>query len=202
MAAITTIGEVCDFILDWTGLTHELGGQAISSEHAHPACVDALNERLGKLWSTDDRSHVLHGLFNAQDEIIDPARYQTGADGIVRAVRENQGVWSYGFRPNESALFVTGDWAEGLKSDFDIEWRPINASFEDALIWVLLANFCIAFRTEGDFDPYSPKPDDADILLWMNPKWDGLYAFEGFWTNKDGTMLHYGGMGCTARQQP
>jgi hypothetical protein len=108
-------------------------------------------------------------------------------------------VWSFGFRPNTAGLLACRYWP--VSSQTESDWQPVDASLEDAVIQVLLSNFCLAFYNEGDGLPGSPKPADANVLLWMHPAWNGFWTFDGFWTDAHRAVLHYGGMGFTARRQ-
>ena len=103
-------------------------GRLLANDFALPDCVARLNARLGDLWRSAERvpGPLLRyvtpflGLRDGQDRILNPNEYARDENGVVPAVWENQGVWGYGFDPNDVArLLVCGDWRDGLQGDFE-----------------------------------------------------------------------------------
>src|SRR5262249_46180947 len=144
--------EACDFIGEWCGDQAPHPGEPVTTSIAVPNCVSQLNARVGELWLSAKRipgplleyATPFLGLFGGQDRILHPNNYSVDANGIVAFVCENQGVWQYGFNPNlVDRLLVSGDWCDGLRGDFNTEWREVEATTEDALICTLLINMCM-----------------------------------------------------------
>jgi hypothetical protein len=137
-------------------------------------------------------------LLDGQDEILNPSGYARDKNGIVPIVCENQGVWRYGFDPDHlDQLLVSGDWCDGLRGDFETEWRPVEAKPEDALMCTLLVN--LFMQSDAKWGDKAPKPQSAHLVLWNHLAWSG---FEGFWTNDNQTLVYFSGWQISRRQQP
>jgi hypothetical protein len=156
-----------------------------------------LNARAGDLWRSAKRvpgpvlryARPFLGLLGGQDNILDPNGYARDKHGIVPFVWENQGVWSYGFDPeNIDQLLVSGDWCDGRGGDFETEWRCVATKPEDALVCTLLINLCM--QSDANWDENASKPEAAHIVLWQHPAWRD---FDGFWINEEGTLIYFSG---------
>lgn len=208
---INTVDEACDFILTWFEIDHDFPGADLPSADSLPEAVRALNSRLGQLWHDDN--HPLKAdlaipnspvsLFDYQDALLDPLTYEQDEEGFFPVATENQGVWQFGFHPSDlSELYVSRDWCDGLESDFHEKWRQVGAKIDDAIISVLLGNFCIMISHEEDWHDApvqaDAKPAAADHLLWSHPAWRG---FDGFWTNSERNLIYYSQLGLALRRR-
>jgi len=91
-------------------------------------------------------SNAFLGLLGGQDE-----------NGIVPFVWENQGLGGYGFDPDDvDQLLVCGYWCDGLRGDFETEWRRVAAKPVDGLVCTLLINLCM--QSDANWDDNPPKP--------------------------------------------
>jgi len=194
---LKTIDEACDFIAEWCQQKDSYAGPPLRTGFAVPDCVLRLNARVGHLWHSAKRlpGPILRyatpflGLFGGQDEIVNPRDYARDKNGVVAFVRENQGVWRYGFDPDDvDQLLVSGDWFYGLESPFPTDWRRVPAQPQDALVWTLLINLCM--QSNADWDEYAPKPEATHLVLWQHPAWTN---FDGFWINDEKTLIYFGG---------
>jgi hypothetical protein len=200
---LMTVDDACDFIAEWCQEPGSYPGQPLANDFAVPDCVARLNARLGDLWRSAERvsGPILRrmtpflGLLDGQDRILNPNEYARGENGIVPAVWENQGVWGYGFDPKDvDRLLVCGDWCDGLRGDFETEWRRVEAKLEDALVCTLLINLCM--ESNANWDDNAAKPEAAHIALWAHPAWSD---FEGFWINEERTLIYFSGWQVTQR---
>jgi hypothetical protein len=200
---LKTIDEACDFITDWFRETGSYAGQRLSIELPVPESILRLNARVGELWRsskaqpsrTFQHASPLLGLLDGQDKILNPIDYARDENGVVPFVRENQDVWLYGFDPNDvDQLLVSGDWCDGLRGDFQTEWRCVAARPEDALVCTLLINLCM--RSDANWDDDVPKPDAAHTVLWRHPAWSN---FDGFWIDDERTLIYFSGWGGYSR---
>jgi hypothetical protein len=196
---IRTVEDALGVILDWAG-RRDVTIPKREPSNAYPDAlplIAAVSDQLGPDFTGDAYYGTL--LF-AQDRIFRAEELHV-ADGITCFVEENQGVWAYGF-PNgdPGALLVTGDWCDRQGTQYPKDWRPVEATTEDALISVTLLNGVLALgnrcETErtGDFQSVPPE---TDVLLWRHRAWAG---WPGFWRDAENTLLHFGGMGLTLRR--
>jgi hypothetical protein len=188
---LNSVDDACDFIGEWCRESGSHAGAPLRNGFAVPHAILRLNDRIGSLWHSAERQHAtpLLGLLDGQDQIVDPEKYVRDKHGVVPFIRENQGVWSYGFDPgNVDQLQVCGDWCDGLQGSFQTEWRPVGARPEDALICTLLINLCL--QSDAHWDDNTPKPDAAHLLLWQHPAWSN---FDGFWTDDARTLICFSG---------
>jgi len=202
---IMSVGDACDFAGRWLGITEDLSGPDLG-DASYPSSVKLLNSRFGKLWHS--KEHGLRKVLNSptfplhlleyQDVILPPREYQVDPDGVIDIVWENQGVCGFGYRPPDlDSLWVTGDWTDGVGTDFSEKWRPVDARVEDCIIFTLLSNLCIFVATPADWgDTKMNRPAETDLLVWRHPVWKGL----GFWLDRGFTTLHYSGGGLTVRR--
>jgi hypothetical protein len=162
-----------------------------------------LNARVGNLWHNAKRlpgpfsqySTPFLGFLGGQDKILNPTSYVQDRNGVVPFVLENQGVWSYGFGPDDiDQLFVTGDWYDGRREDFKTEWRVVSAKPQDALVCTLLLNLCL--QSNACWDHKAPKPETTQSVLWKHPAWG---EFGGFWINNAKTLIYFEGWQVTRR---
>jgi len=189
---ISTVGEACTTIRDWFGWKNDLVGAQITLPFAVPQAIQTVNRRLGRLWL--ERGNVR--IFDSQDTLISPHRYEARPDGVVPMIWENQGVWACGFKPETGAqLWVSGYWPDGQSGES--AWRPTRDVVDTAIIFVMLAN-AIWASTDCQMDE-EEKPKEVDRLLWTFAPWPG---FSGFWTNNDQTLIRMQGLGwgITARR--
>jgi hypothetical protein len=194
---ISTVDEACTVISSWFGWKNNLVGSQITLPFAVPRAIETVNRRLGRLWLEDPQTRGDFRIFDSQDTLVSPHRYQARPDGIVPMIWENQGVWGCGFKPEMSAqLWVTGDWPDS-QSDTHA-WRPTQDVVDTAVIFVMLAN-AIWASADCRMDEEDEKPAEADRLLWTFAPWAG---FSGFWTNNDRTLIRMQGSGggVTARR--
>ena len=106
---LKTVDEACDFIAAWCQETGTHAGQPLACDFAVPDCVVRLNERVGDLWRSAKRlpgpilgyATPFLGLLGGQDKILNPNDYAREQNGVVPVVWENQGVWGYGFDPDD-----------------------------------------------------------------------------------------------------
>jgi hypothetical protein len=190
---VSTVEEACTFIGDWFGLNNDLVGSEITHAFAVPQAIKTDNRRLGRLW-LDDRHGI--NLFDSQDTLISPHRYEARPDGTVPIIWENQGVWACGFNQETGEqLWVTGDWPDDQSGARD--WRPTQDVVDTAIIFAMLAN-TIWTSADCEMDE-EEKPTEVDRLLWTFAPWAG---FSGFWTNNDQTLIRMQGLGwaVTARR--
>src|SRR5215468_8985738 len=182
---LRTVDEACDFIADWCSEKGSYAGQPVEADFAVPDCIVRLNARIGDLWRSAKRqtgpslryATPFLGLLGGQDNIVNPGSYARDKNGIVPFVWENQGVWSYGFDPDDlDQLLVSGDWCDGPRRDFEPEWRRVAAKPEDALVNTLLINLCM--QSNAKWNDNAPKPQAAHVILWQHPVWSN---FDGFW---------------------
>ena len=200
---ITSVGDACDFVSRWLGVTEDLSGPDLGKGN-YPDSIKLLNSRFGKLWHSQD--HALRKVLNDpacplhlleyQDIILSPSDYEADSDGVIDIVWENQAVWGFGYRlPDLETLWVTGDWSDGVRTEFSEKWRAVHARVDDCIIFTLLSNLCVFGATLDDWDdPPTSRPAETDLLVWRHAAWKG---FAGFWVDRDFTMLHYAGMGPT-----
>jgi hypothetical protein len=161
-------------------------GSQITLPFAVPQAIETVNRRLGRLWL--ERGNI--GIFDSQDALVSPHRYQARPDGIVPMIWENQGVWGCGFKSEMSAqLWVTGDWPDSLSDT--CAWRPTQDVVDTVVIFVMLAN-AIWASDDCEMDDEDQRPAEADRLLWTFAPWAG---FSGFWTNSDRTLIRMQGSG-------
>ena len=200
---LKTVDEACDFIADWCREKGSYAGQPVDADFAVPDCIVRLNARVGDLWRSAKRQPgpILQyatpflGLLGGQDQILNPSGYARDKNGIVPFVWENQGVWWYGFDPDDvDQLLVSGDWCDGLGGDFETEWRRVAAKPEDALVCTLLINLCM--QSDAKWDDNAPKPQAAHLVLWQHPAWSD---FDGFWINDEQTLIYFRGWQVTRR---
>ena len=181
---ISTVDEACTVISSWFGWKNNLVGSQIALPFAVPQAIETVNRRLGRLWLEDPQARGGINIFDSQDTLVSPHRYQARPDGIVPMIWENQGVWGCGFRPDMSAqLWVTGDWPDD-QSDTHT-WRSTHDVVDTAVIFVMLAN-AIWASADCRMDEEDEKPAEANRLLWTFAPWAG---FSGFWTNNDRTLI-------------
>ncbi len=190
---LKTVDETCDFIADWCREKGSYAGQPVGADFAVPDCIVRLNARIGDLWC--DAKPPFLGLLSGQDQILNPSGYARDKNGIVPFICENQGVWCYGFDPDDvDQLLVSGDWCDGLRGDFKTEWRRAAAKPEDALVCTLLINLCM--QSDARWDDNAPKPQAAHLALWQHPAWSN---FDGFWINDEQTLIYFSGWQVTRR---
>ena len=200
---LKTVDEACDFIAEWCQETGTHAGQPLACDFAVPDCIVRLNERVGDLWRSAKRlpGPILRyatpflGLLGGQDKILNPNDSARDQNGVVPVVWENQGVWGYGFDPDDvNQLLVKGDWCDGPRRNFETEWRRVAAKPEDALVCTLLINLCM--QSVANWDDNAPKPKAAHIALWQHPAWSD---FDGFWINEERTLIYFSGWQVTRR---
>ena len=201
-SAITSVAQACDFMLRWAGADLDLAGPPIDQPFAIPDAVLALNSRLGQLWLHDSLPlqgvpSQLSKLFASQDTLLSPHDYQIGTQDIVPLIWENQCVWGCGYAPGRGSglvdrLWVTGDWPDDLMRTGRDHWRQLQVPVEQAVVFCLLTNFCMASQT-GVSDQWD-KPAEADQLLGRFAPWAG---FDGFWTDRQQSLIHLSGLGLT-----
>jgi hypothetical protein len=183
---LKTVDDACDFIAEWCQETDSYAGQPLASGFAVPDCIVRLNARVGDLWRSAKR------LPGPILQILNPNGYARDENGIVPFVRENQGVWAYGFDPDDvDRLLVSGDWSDGLRGD---SWRCVAAKPEDALVCTLLINLCM--QSDANWDDNTPELEAAHIVLWQHPAWSD---FDGFWINEERTLICFRGWQVTRR---
>jgi hypothetical protein len=182
---IATVEEACSFIAGWFGWKDDLVGSQIILPFVVPQGIQIVNRRLGRLWLEHGNVYI----FDAQDTLISPHRYEARLDGVVPMISENQGVWACGFKPETGAqLWVTGDWPD--EQSGSCAWRPTQDVVDTAIIFVVLSN---AIWTSADCQmDEEEKPTDVGRLLWRFAPWAG---FSGFWTNDDQTLIRMQGLG-------
>jgi len=192
---ISTVEEACTVISDWFGWKNGFVGSQITLPFAVPQAIQTVNRRLGRLWLEDRHARNVN-IFDNQDTLISPHRYEAGPDGVVRMIRENQDVWACGFKPETGAqLWVTGDWP--VDQSGTRAWRPTQDVVDTAIIFVMLAN-AIWASADCQMDE-EEKPAEVGRLLWTFAPWAG---FSGFWTNNDQTVMRMQWLrgGVTARR--
>ncbi|WP_426408619.1 hypothetical protein [Bradyrhizobium ganzhouense] len=182
---IATIEDACSFIADWFGLKDDPAGSPIALPFEMPQAIQVVNRRLGRLW-------LEHGnvrIFDSQDTLISPHRYEVQPDGIVPVILENQGVWACGFKPETGAqLWVTGDWpGDQVGSN---AWRLTQDVVDTAIVFVMLAN--AVWTSAGCQLDENEKATEFRRRLWTFAPWTG---FSGFWTNEDRTLMRMQGSG-------
>jgi hypothetical protein len=189
---ISTVEEACTVIIGWFSWKNDVVGSQIILPFAVPQGIQIVNRRLGRLWLEDGNVNI----FDSQDTLISPHRYEARPDGVVPMIWENQGVWACGFKPETDAqLWVTGEWPDDQSSAR--AWRPTQDVVDTAIIFVMLANTIWA---SGDCQmDEEEKPTEVGRLLWKFAPWA---SFSGFWTNDDQTLLRMQGLGwgVTARR--
>jgi hypothetical protein len=199
---LKTIDEACDFVAEWCQEKGAYPGEALNTGFAVPDCILRLNARVGHLWNSAKRlpGPVLQyatpflGLLGGQDQILNPNGYSPDKNGIVPFVWENQGVWGYGFDPDDvDQLFVTGDCCDGRRGNFETEWRRVPAKPEDALVCTLLINLCM--QSDANWED-TPRPEATHLILWQHPAWSD---FNGFWINSAKTLIYFSGWRITRR---
>jgi hypothetical protein len=182
---IATVEEACSFIAGWFGWKDDLAGSPITLPFEVPQAIQVVNRRLGRLW-------LEHGnvrIFDSQDTLILPHRYEARPGDVVPVLLENQGVWACGFKPETGAqLWVTGDWLDGQSGSS--AWRPTQDVVDTAIIFVMLAN-AIWASADCSMDE-DEKPTEFSQLLWKFAPWAG---FSGLWTNDDQTLMRMQGLG-------
>jgi len=182
---IVTVEEACAVICGWFGWKDDLGGSQIILPFAVPQGIQIVNRRLGRLWLEDGNVNI----FDSQDTLISPHRYEARPDGVVPMIWENQGVWACGFKPETGAqLWVSGDWP--VDQSGARVWRPTQDVVDTAIIFVMLANVIWA-SADCQMDE-EERPMDISRLLWKFAPWPG---FSGFWTNDDQTLIRMQGLG-------
>ena len=202
---LKTVDEACDFVAEWCGEEGDHAGQPVSVGFAVPNCITRLNARVGDLWRAKRLpgpilrySTPFLGLLEGQDQVLNPSGYVRDTNGVVPFVYENQGVWHYGFDPDDvDQLLVSGDWCDGVRGDFETEWRRVAAKPEDALVCTLLINLCM--QSDAKWDDNAPKPETARLVLWQHPAWSD---FDGFWINDEQTLIYFRDWQVTRWQQP
>jgi hypothetical protein len=197
MPIISTIGDACMVVSRWFGWADDLAGDQIVLPFEVPHAIETINHCFGRLWSDASGAHPGVDIFNAQDRLISPQRYEVTSDGIVPLIWENQGAWGCGFKPETGAqLWVTGDWP--IDGCDRLTWSPTEDVIETALIFVMLSNSVWA-SADCEMDEQDERPDGADQLLWTFAPWEG---FSGFWTNSNRTLIRMQGMawGVTAHR--
>jgi hypothetical protein len=80
---ISTVDEACTVILSWFGWQNDLVGSRITLPFAVPHAIETVNHRLGGLWPEDPRARSYSDIFDSQDTLISPHRYQVEPDGVV-----------------------------------------------------------------------------------------------------------------------
>jgi hypothetical protein len=189
---ISTVEEACTVINGWFGWKNDVVGSQLILPFAVPQGIQIVNRRLGRLWLEDGNVNI----FDSQDTLISPHRYEARPEGVVPAIWENQGAWACGFKPETDAqLWVTSDWPDGQSGAH--VWRPTQDVVDTAIIFVMLAN-AIWASADCPMDE-EDRPTEIGRLLWKFASWAGL---SGFWTNDDQTSLRMQGLGwgVTARQ--
>jgi hypothetical protein len=182
---IATVEEACTLIGDWFGWKDDLPGPRIILPFELPQGIQVVNRRLGRLWLENGNVNI----FDGQDTLISPHRYEARPDGVVPIIRENQDVWTCGFKPETGAqLWVSGDWPDDHTGS--PAWRPTQDVVDTAIIFVMLANTTLT--TANCQMDEEEKPAAAGRLLWRFAPWAG---FSGFWTNDDQTMMRMQGWG-------
>jgi hypothetical protein len=183
---ISTVGEACTVISGWFGWKNDLVGSQITLPFAVPQAIQTVNRRLGRLWLEDRHARGNVNIFDSQDTLISPHRYEARPDGVVPIIWENQGVWACGFKPETSTrLWVTGDWPDDQSGAS--AWRPTQDVVDTAIIFVMLAN-AIWASADCQMDE-EEKPAGVGRLVWTFAPWAG---FSGFWTNNDQTLMYAG----------
>jgi hypothetical protein len=194
---VSTVEEACTVVSRWFGWKNDLVGSQITLPFAVPQAIQTVNRRLGRLWLEDRHARGDINIFDSQDTLISPHRYEARTEGVVPIIWENQGVWACGFKPETGAqLWVTGDWPDdqsGARA-----WRLTQDVVDTAIIFVMLANTIWA-SADCEMDEEGRKPTEVDQILWTFAPWAG---FSGFWTNTDQTLIrmHGSGWGVTARR--
>jgi hypothetical protein len=187
-AQISNVDNACAVIKDWFGWQHDISGPPIVLPFAVPEAINTVNRRIGRLWLPDATSSGYPKIFDSQDTVIPPLRYQAQPDGIVPMIWENQSVWGCGFKPETGTqLWVTGDWPDEPKNAGG--WRPTRDVVDTAIIFVLLANTMWA-SADCVMDKEDHAPAQVDRLLFTFAPWAG---FAGFWTNSDRSLLRMQG---------
>lgn len=90
---------------------------------------------------------------------------------------------------------IKGDWVWSGEVQTYRDWYSFEANIEDALVFALLMNFYFyAFSEKNsiDFDFDDPDWQKQHRLLWSHPGWS---AFQGFFTDNDGKLLIFPGLG-------
>ena len=200
---LKTVDEACDFIAEWCQEEGSYAGQPLDAGIAMPDCIVRLSARVGGLWRSAKRlpGPILHyatpflGLPGGQDKILNPSDYARDKNGVVPFVWENQGVWGYGFDPDDiDQLLVSGDWCDGLRGDFETDWRRVAAKPEDALVCTLLTNLCM--QSDANWHDNAPRPEAAHLVLWQHLAWSD---FDGFWIDDERTLIYFRGWQVTRR---
>lgn len=208
---LNSVSDCCDFLADWLELERHYPSTEAPSIKTIPTCITYLNSRFGQLWR--DMDHPLQAplnsstepltLFEYQDSIIDPQIYQVDGQGIVTFAVENQAVWSLGFDPSSPGqLYVSGDWVDGTRSDFGELWRKMDATVEDALVFVLLGNLCLMCSRDEDWDFESEVDgfdEDTEAVLWKHPAWG---EWDGFVTDKNQSFVRFSQCNLTVKRRP
>jgi hypothetical protein len=196
---LKTVDEACDFIGDWCREKRSYPGQPLRADFAVPDCILRLNARLGGLWPGAKRQpgpiveypRRFLGLLSVQDKILNPSEYARDKDGVVLFAHENQGVWQFGFDPDDvDQLLMKGDCVFGPRSTVGDEWDLVDATPEDALVFALLINLCLTSADE--WDENLRKPETANEVLWNHHAW-GSDHFDGFWINDERTLIYFSG---------
>ncbi|WBL81607.1 hypothetical protein I3J27_14735 [Bradyrhizobium xenonodulans] len=182
---IATVEDACSFISGWFGWKNDFAGSEITLAFAVPPAIRTTNRRLGRLWL--ERGNI--NIFESQDTLISPHRYEARPDGVVPIIKENQYAWACGFKPETGAqLWVTGDWPDDQPGSR--AWRPTQDVVDTAIIFVVLAN-AIWASADCQMDE-EEKPTELGQLLWKFAPWAG---FSGFWTDGDRTVMRMQGSG-------
>ncbi|MCK0142368.1 hypothetical protein [Aliiroseovarius sp. F20344] len=207
---INNLTEACDFVCDWLGVEQSYPPKPSIPTLGLPTSIEYLANRFGQLWQ--DNNHPVKAvlnhpdcplsLFEFQDIIVSPNKYSANSEGVIPFIVENQGVWQFGFNPSKGdKLFVSGDWNIDDGNIDRESWRQLDATVEDALVFVLLGNLCLMCSEEEDWDfdeESGPLDGNERLLLWSHPEWD---EFDGFWTNSSQTLIHYSQSWLTVRKR-
>ena len=197
---MSDLDRIIKFILNWVGLD----GPFPSKQTPLSSTSDALRKLdalFGAFWDEPPYpfkpNKIDHnrkrGLFAVQDYIINPRKLEPNADGHLRLVSENQGVWYFSY-DKQNRLYFCGDWFVGDIASSDIA-TAFPAEIEDVLCFALLGNFFSYVDGTDWRDIFSPEdiwPEDITVKLWDHAAWS---PYKGFWTNKDGSALLYDGVG-------
>ena len=195
---VTRVEDALALVADWadrTGVVPAMRSPAVNLPPALPVVIEA-SARLGDDFYVDQGHRA--SLLTVQDRIFPPGNLEPDADGITLFINENQGVYAYGFKPDDpEQLWVTGDWNDRLGSRDPESWRMVDATTEDALIATVLMNgfFALSYEDNTEYsDDSQTVPPDTDRLVWKHPAFGN---WPGFWTNANCNRLHFGGMGST-----
>lgn len=200
----TSIATAITFIENWTQQSFIHVNEAELSLDV-PNALHKLDKSLGAFWGNSsfpfDPGEFDHntkrGLFNNQDQIVNPRMVNTEVD-VIPLIHENQGVWNFGYTRDFQLMF-SGDWALNGKHVNSTDWTPFPADVEDALTYCLLSNFFLYMISQDNFTQVGSESshlDDFSVLLWSHPAWGN---FRGFLTDSEAEKLAFDGFGVITR---